>query len=61
MYRVLDKRLKNKFEMVGYQPGSFLFKGRKYDTRKMSVKQADEVIKKGARFIKRKEKKVSRD
>lgn len=51
--RKLDSRLEAaKFKMVGYQPGEFYFKGRAYDTRKMSVAEARKVIELGAKFIK---------
>ena len=53
MERKIDKRLKGKFEMVKLMPGAVVFRNKKYDTRSMSVKEADQAIKEGATFIKR--------
>jgi len=57
MERKLDKRLKDKFEMVGLQPGEIRIGSKFYDTRKMSVKEADLAIKSGVSFIRRTPKK----
>lgn len=56
--RKLSSHLEGKFVMVGYQPGSFVLNNKKYDTRTMTIVQADDAIKAGASFIKRKEKKA---
>lgn len=53
----LDKRLKGKFEMINLVPGVIVLKGKQYDTRKMSAKEADAAIKNGASFIRRIDKK----
>lgn len=52
----LSKALVGKFELVGYAPGVIISGGVKYDTRKMSVKEANEAIKAGITFLKKKEK-----
>lgn len=53
----LSQALQGKFEMVGYVPGEFQFKGLKFDTTKCSEKDVEAAIAAGFKGIRKIEKK----
>lgn len=48
----LSKKIVSKFQAQGVEPGEFKFKGKLYDLRTISMKEAEELHQQGCPYLK---------